>query len=53
MIAERYFNGSSRLRFVSVVLAALALTLGFGALSTVDAQNADTWKLTTGSMQLL
>jgi len=52
MIAERYFNGSSRLRFVSVVLAALALTLGFGALSTVDAQNADTWKLTTGSMSV-
>src|SRR5438874_1503564 len=52
MIAERYFNGSSRLRFVSVVLAALALTLGFGARSTVDAQNADTWKLTTGSMSV-
>src|SRR5437762_2341799 len=52
MIAERYFNRGSRLRFVSVVLAALALTLGFGALSTVDAQNADTWKLTTGSMSV-
>src|SRR5438309_1885840 len=52
MIAERYFNRSSRLRFVSVVLAALALTLGFGARSTVDAQNADTWKLTTGSMSV-
>src|SRR5438477_230174 len=52
MIAERYFNRGSRLRFVSVVLAALALTLGFGALSTVDAQNADTWKPTTGSMSV-
>ncbi len=44
-------NGGGALRLVSVVLAVVTLsTLGLGALSTVDAQNSNTWKLTVGSM---
>lgn len=44
-------NGGGVLRLVSVVLAAVTLlSLGLGAPWTAEAQNANDWKLTTGSM---
>src|SRR5258705_7247223 len=47
----RHRNRVASVRLGSVVLGTLmALTLGLGAFSTVDAQNSDNWKLTTGSM---
>ena len=51
MTAETYVNPISRLRLVSVaVAAAIVLSVLLGAASTVNAQNTDAWKLTTGSM---
>jgi putative Ig domain-containing protein/thrombospondin type 3 repeat protein/galactose oxidase-like protein len=51
MIVESRRSRVVRLRFVSVALAIVtALSLGLGAFATVDAQNSNDWKLTTGSM---
>jgi Putative Ig domain/Galactose oxidase, central domain/Thrombospondin type 3 repeat/Kelch motif len=47
----RHRNRVASVRLASVVLGAVTLlSFGLGAVSTVDAQNSDNWKLTTGSM---
>ena len=46
-----HLNPVAGLRLVSVVVGAVTLlSLGLGALSTVDAQDGNTWKVTAGSM---
>jgi len=51
MTAEKYVTRISRLRLPSVTAAAaMALSLILGAASSVNAQDTDTWKVTTGSM---
>jgi len=48
---RRQLSRIRRLRLAAVVLGAVTLlSLGLGTLSPADAQNADNWKLTSGSM---